>query len=209
MTELWHIIRQSFALDLDLWRDLVTNPGALRFRYTFWIVVLAGLSEAVAQSTVLFMNRVSASRFAASLLISAFIFAFGYVFYVLSIGATASFVYGEPRSTGLIFRSVALAYAPLTLSVLTLIPYFGRAVSFVLSAYHFLALLIAVSVTYSLAMPKPVICVAGGWLLLTLLKGTLGRPVIALARFLRDRFAGTQLVNAREIRRRYSEGRGQ
>ncbi len=168
---------------------------------------MAGLSEAVAQSAVLFMNQVKPHRFAASLLMSAVIFTLGYFFYVFSIDLIATSLYGVPRQTSLIFVSVALAYAPLILSFLSLIPYFGRAITFVLSAYHFLALLLAVAVTYSLATPKPVVCVAGGWLLLTLLKGTVGRPVTALARLLRNRFAGTQLLDARGIRRRYHEQR--
>ena len=207
MTELWHIIRQSFALDVNLWRDLVARPDALRFQYAVWIVVLAGLSEAVAQSAVLFMNQVKPRRFALSLLISAIIFTFSYFFYVFSIDLIATLVYGVPSKTDLIFVSVALAYAPLIPSFLSLIPYFGRAVTFVLSAYHFLALLIAVDVTYSLTMPKPVVCVAGGWLLLTLLRGTVGRPVTALARSLRNRFAGTQLLDAKAIRQKYLEQR--
>ena len=208
VAELWHIIRQSLALDLDLWRDLVTNPDALRFRYALWIVVLAGLAEAVAQSAVLFMNQVRPLRFVLSLLINAVIFAFGYFFYVLSIGFIADVFYGVERETDLLFVSVALAYAPLVLSFLTLIPYFGRAVTFVLSAYHFLALLIAVGVTYGLEMPKPALCVAGGWLLLTLLRGTVGRPVTWLARFVRNRFAGRRLLDAKSIRQRYLERRG-
>ena len=206
MAELWHIIRQSLALDLDLWRDLVANPESLRFRYAVLVVVLAGLAEAVAQSAVLFVNRVKPRRFALSLLISAVIFTFGYFFYVLSIGFVADMVYGEPRrDTPLIFTSVALAYAPLILSFLTLIPCFGRAITIGLSTYHFLALLIAVSVTYGLEMPKPVVCVVGGWALLTLVRGTVGRPVTWLARLTRNRFAGTELLDAKSVRQKYVE----
>ena len=206
---LQHIIQQSFALDVTLWRDLVAHPDALRFQYAVWIVVLAGLSEAVAQSAVLFMNQVKPRRFALSLLISALLFTFSYFFYVFSIDFIATLVYDVPSKTDLIFVSVALAYAPLILSFLSLIPYFGRAITFVLSAYHFLALLIAVAVTYSLEMPQPVVCVAGGWLLLTLLRGTVGRPVTALARSLRNRFAGTQLLDAKAIRQKYLEQRSE
>lgn len=201
------LVRQSLALDPELWRELVADPGSTRFRYAILIVVLAGLSEALAQSTVLFMNQVKPRRFAISLLLNSVIFTFGFVFYVFSIDTIAALIYGVSRSTALVVTAVALSYAPLILSFLTLIPYFGRAIAAVLSAYHFLALLIAVSVTYALAMPQPVVCVAGGWLLLTLLRGTVGRPVTALARFTRNRFAGTELLDAAAIRQRYSERR--
>lgn len=109
MTELPHIVRQSFALDQELWRDLIANPDARRFQYAVWIVVLAGLSEAVAQSAVLFINQVKPHRFAASLLMSAVIFTLGYFFYVFSIDLIATSLYGVPRQTSLIFVSVALA----------------------------------------------------------------------------------------------------
>jgi hypothetical protein len=179
----------------------------MRFRYAILIVVLAGISEAVAQSTVLFMNQVKPRRFVISLFLNAVIFALGYVFYVFSIDFVAQLVYGQSRETSLALTAVALAYAPLTLSFLTLIPYFGRAIAAALSAYHFLALLVAVSATYALAMPQPVVCVAGGWLLLTLLRGTVGRPVTALARLVRNRFAGTELQDAAALRQRYLEQR--
>lgn len=205
---LWHIIRQSLALDLDLWRDLVADPDSLRFRYALLIVVFAGLAEAVAQSAVLFMNQVKPHRFVASLLINAVTFTFGYFFYVFSINLLATLVYGVPRDTPLIFVSVALAYAPLVLSFLALIPYFGRAITFLLSAYHFLALLIAVGVTFGLEMPRPVICVAGGWLLLTLVRGTVGRPVTWIAKLIRNRFAGTQLRDVKTLRQSYLEQLG-
>lgn len=207
MADLWHIIRHSLALDVDLWRDLTANFDDLRFRYAVFVVVFAGLAEAIAQSAVPFMNQVKPRRFVLSLFISAVIFTFGYFFYVFSIDFIATLVYDVPSKTDLLFKSVALAYAPLILGFLTLIPYFGRAVGVALSAYHFLALLIAVAVTYDLAMPQPVVCVAGGWLLLTLLRGTVGRPVTALARSLRNRFAGTQLLDAQGIRQRYHEQR--
>lgn len=208
MTELWSIIRQSLALDLDLWRELAANPEAVRFRYAIFIVVLAGLAEALAQSIVLFMNQVKPHRFIASLLISAVTFTFGYFFYVFSINLIAGLVYQAPRPTPHIFTSVALAYAPLVLSFLTLIPFFGRAIGIYLSVYHFLALLIAVGVTFGLSMPKPVICVAGGWLLLTLLRGTVGRPVTWLARFMRNRLAGRELLDTKAIRQSYRQRPG-
>lgn len=207
MPEIWHLMRQGLALDPDLWRELLADPESMRFRYAILIVVLAGISEAVAQSTVLFMNQVKPRRFVISLFLNAVIFALGYVFYVFSIDFVAQLVYGQSRETSLALTAVALAYAPLTLSFLTLIPYFGRAIAAALSAYHFLALLVAVSATYALAMPQPVVCVAGGWLLLTLLRGTVGRPVAALARLVRNRFAGTELQDAAALRQRYLEQR--
>jgi len=212
VAELGRVIWQSLTLDADLWRNLVANPDGVRFQFALLIVVLAGLSQAIAQSVVLFLNQVRPLRFVASLLINAVLFTFGYLFYVLSINVTARVLYGAPRASELTFDSIALAYAPLTLSFLTLIPYFGQGIRVGLSAYHVLALLIAVRVTFGLEPPQAALCVAGGWLLLTLLSGTVGRPLTALARFVRNRSAGKQLLETQELRRRYLErlatGRG-
>ena len=203
--DLWGVIWSSLTLDSNLWHDLMANPDALRFQFAVLIVVIAGLSEAVAQSVVLFLNQVRAHRFAASLLINALLFTFGYVFYVLSINLVARALYGAPRTNELILTSVALTYAPLMFGFATLIPYFGRGIRTLLSVYHVLALLIAVRVVFALEPFQALVCVAVGWTLYTLLSGTLGRPVVSFAQFIRHRFAGKQLLEAQELRRRYRE----
>ena len=203
--QIWRVIWQSLTLDQNLWRDLVANPDGIRFQFALLIVILAGLSEAAAQSVVLFLNQVRPLRFIASLVINAVLFAFGYVFYVLSIDLVARVFYGAPRPSELTFDSIALTYAPLILSFLVLIPYFGRGVRILLSVYHALALLIAVRVVFVLEPLQSVVCVAVGWVLLTLLSGTIGRPITIFARFLRNRFAGKQLLDREELRRRYRE----
>ena len=203
--QIWRVIWQSLTLDHNLWRDLVANPDRIRFQFALLIVVLAGFSEAMAQSVVLFLNQVRPHRFIASLLINAVLFTFSYLFYVLSINLVARVLYGAPRPDELTFDSIALTYAPLILGFLVLIPYFGRGVQILLSVYHFLALLIAVRITFALEPLQAVVCVAVGWALLTLLSGTLGRPITLLARFLRNRFAGRRLLDMEELRQRYRE----
>lgn len=197
MGELLSIIGQSLSLDQDLWRDLLANADSVRFRNALWIVTLAGLAEAVAQSAVLFLNQVKPRRFVLSLGITAIIFVFGYFFYVLSISLIARVLY-QADTTAIIFYSISLAYAPLILSFLIMMPYFGRAISAYLNVYHVLALIVAVSVTYALEPRQALVCVAGGWLLIMLLKATIGRPLIWLARSSRNRAAGKQLVTGRK-----------
>ena len=158
--DIWRVIGQSLTLDGNLWRDLVANPDGVRFQFALFIVVLAGLSQAVAQSMVLFLNQVRPLRFVTSLLINAVLFTFSYLFYVLSINLIARVFYGAPRASELTFDSIALTYAPLILSFLSLIPYFGQGVRAGLSAYHVLALLITVRVTFGLEPLQAVICTA-------------------------------------------------
>ncbi len=197
MIELFDIIGQSLALNQDLWSDLVTNADSVRLRSALWIVALAGLSEAIAQSVVLFLNQVKPRRFILSLGVSSIIFVFGYFFYVISIDVLAKNLY-KANNAPIIFNSISLAYAPLVLSFLTMMPYFGRPIYAYLHVYHFLALIVAVNVTYVLEPQQALVCIAGGWLLLTLLKATIGRPLIWLARSSRNRAAGTQLAISRK-----------
>ena len=60
-------------------------------------------------------------------------------------------------------------------------------------------------ITFGLEPPQPVVCVAVGWVLFTLLEGTIGRPITALARAIRNRFAGKRLLDNQELRKRYLE----
>lgn len=205
VAELWRSIGSSFSLDRALWRDLVTYPAARTIPQALFIVLLAGFSEAVAQSVALFLNRVSPRRFVFSLLVSAVIFTCGFVFYVLSIGFMTSLLSRTTQPTSVLIKSVSLAYAPLTLSFLTLIPYFGRAISIVLLAYHFLATIVAVKVTYVLTDGEALLSVIAGAVLFFLLRSTLGRPLTRLARSIRNRTAGVKLEPTSELLPRYDE----
>ena len=205
MNEFLDIIRRSLSLDPGLWQELLANPEALRFRPALWLVLLAGLSEALAQSVVLFVSRVRPSRFVLSLLLSAALLALGYLFYVASIEFMAEVVFGKPRLNALAFKMIALTYAPFIFSVVTLTPYLGRAVAALLTVYHVLALLIAVSVSYGFSPRQGLLCLAASWLLLQVLRGSLGRPLVWLTRALRNRVAGTALMDRQTLRRYYAE----
>lgn len=192
MNDLFEIISQSLRLDTNLWAGLRDNPEALRFRGAVLIVLLAGLSEGIGQSVVLFLNQVKPVRFIFSLLISAVLFVFTYFFYLISIDFIAQYVFKAQAQTNT-FDSLALAYAPLILSFLGMIPYFGRAISAYLNIYHFLALIVATSVAYALPPQQALVSVSVGWLLFIVIKTTIGRPIIRLSRWLRHQVAGTAL----------------
>lgn len=192
MNELFELIARSFQLDISLWTELRASPQASRFRGVIAIVLLAGLSDGIAQSAVLFLNQVRPRRFVYSLFVSAVLFIFGYFFYLLSIDFVAKQLFKADTTTN-IYYSLALAYVPLILSFMTMLPYFGYPLGIFLNIYHFLALIIATAVSYSLQPVQALLTVTVGWLFLTLIKSTIGRPVINLAQWLRNQFAGTTL----------------
>lgn len=203
ITDIGRAMLASFRFDQQLWNQLIADPSVKTVPRALLIVLLAGLSEAVAQSVALFLNRVSPRRFVISLLVSAGIFTCGFLFYVLSIGFITSLLARTTQPTPLLIKSVSLAYAPLMLSFLTLIPYFGRAILIVLLGYHLIATVLAVKVTYTLSETEALLSVMAGALFFFLLRGTVGRPLTHLARSVRNRTAGVKLRAPSELLPRY------
>ena len=193
MGEGWTLFVRALSLDDTLWRDLVTNPQGVGVRLALWLVFLAGLAEALAQSLVLFANEVKPRRFALSLFVNALLFVGGFIVQALSIDLVADLIYGKtvPLETNL--KAVALAYAPLILSFVIMVPYFGRGLGIFLNVYSLLVLSVAVAVTYGLFLEQAIVCLALGWLTIVLVRGSVGRPIIWLNRALRNRVAGRQL----------------
>ena len=204
MLELLRIIGSSLTFSEAPWLQLLNNAASLPLTTTLVVVLLAGLSESVAQSIVLVLNKVKFRRFFASLLLNALIFVLGFVFYVLSIGLATRLIFGVAQPPLLLSKSVALAYAPLIFSFVTLMPYFGRALRVVLNVYHFIAIVVAVRVIHSLTDMQAVISSLAGLIILVLLHQTLGRPAVRFGRWLRNRVAGVQLESAAELTPRYT-----
>jgi hypothetical protein len=203
ITDIGRAMLASFRFDQQLWRELIADPSVKTVPRALLIVLLAGFSEAVAQSIALFLNRVSPRRFVISLLVSAGIFTCGFLFYVLSIGFMTSVLARTTQPTTLLIKSVSLAYAPLMLSFLTLIPYFGRAILIVLLGYHFIATVLAVKVTYALSEEEALLSVIAGAIFFFLLRSTIGRPLTRLATTVRNRTAGVKLEPLSELLPRY------
>ncbi|MBV8490028.1 MAG: CAAX protease, partial [Candidatus Eremiobacteraeota bacterium] len=158
------------------------------------IVLLAGFSEAIAQSIVLFANKVKPVRFFFSWAIDAFLFLFGYGFSVVSTWAIGLF----PGMPHLEFKQVALilaaSYAPLLFAFLGAMPYLGRGILFVQRVWHFLAMVIGISAAGSVTLVQASLCVGLGWVVVVLAQQSFGRPIAALGTRLIDAVAGVPIV---------------
>lgn len=174
---------------------VVTTPGAGRLAAT--VLVLAGLSEAVGESVVLFVNRVTPKHFVRSLVISAVIFAITYLFLAASIWAVARLFFVPGVQFSQITTVVALAQAPRLFGFLVFLPYFGLAISILLWIWSLLATTFGVAELHNLGAWQAAAVVALGSLLLLTLQRTVGRPLLALARIARRRAAGVNLVTDR------------
>lgn len=167
------------------------EPGMLGL--SFVIVLIAGLSERVGQSVVLFANEVKPHRFVYSLLIGALLFVGGYVLWVVSIYLVAVLLFRPDASLQAVIRAVGLGYAPLFLGFLGLIPYFGEGILTLLYFWVFTAIVSAVQATMGLSSYEAVVVSAAGGLIILGMRATIGKPFVKLARRFRNVAAGKRL----------------
>lgn len=200
----------DLGVALDLIRDTLTfRPGTTELlrlggsalRLAFWVLLAAGLSEAVGESVVLFVNRVSPRRFVISLLISAVIFAVTYLFFALSVYLVARYALDRQVAFSFVAGIVALGQAPRLFGLFVFLPYLGLPVSVALWAWSIAATVLGVAEGLRLAPLEALLAVALGALLLITMQRTVGRPLLLLARLARRQAAGVRLVtDARGLR---------
>ncbi len=182
---------QALQLQRDAYTALSASSAGMRF--ALGVVFVGGLSAAIGQSLVLFANRVRPRRFFWSLMLSAALFVFTYLFWATSTWLVASFVFDQRRPYVEALRTVGLAYVPQFLAFLTITPYFGSFVSAVLSTWTLLGIIVATSVTFDLSTMQAIASSALGWVLLQVAQRTVGRPIVRIATRLRGAVAGQTL----------------
>ncbi len=181
------LIGQALRLRPEAFALLETQLGGLRL--ALWVVFSAGLSSALGQSLVLFVNRVTPRRLIASLVVSAGIFAVSFLFWVASIWLVAGQLFDRDRLFIDVVRAVGLAYAPQLFGFFALTPYLRAAITAVLSIWLLLATLVATQVVFGIPLAPAVASAALGWLLLQVGQRTVGRPLVWLTRRLRQAVA--------------------
>jgi hypothetical protein len=187
----WALVKGALWLDPAAFKA-IQAPGTDLLAAT--ILFLAGVSEALGQSVVLFANRVKPGRFALSLLLNGLIFIVGAFVWGITIWGIAGIVFHVNQSFVDVMKIVSLAYAPLLFGFLTLLPYMGTFINRLLSVWSFLALMVALIATTSLDLWQALVCSLLGWVFIQLLKYTLGKPFIALERWLKRITAGASLT---------------
>lgn len=164
---------------------------------SFWAlltVVLAGVSTALGQSVVLFINQVSPRRFGFTVLVSAALYVFNYLVWALSLWGVGHALFGSNVPLEQTVRTVGLGYAPLLFSFLAFIPFFGVALGSLLSLWSLLAVLVGAQVGLELPLWQAALCGGLGWLVVQLVQRTVGRPLVTLSRWLRARAAGVERI---------------
>ncbi len=191
------LISRALRLERAPFIALLTSPHSLFT--SLGVVFLAGLSQGLGQSVVLFANRIKPIRFTFSLLVSALIYMFGFLFSVLSIWLIAKVIFEKNQHFWLIISVVGLSYAPFLLGFFILTPYFGSFFHSLLSLWRLAALLIALEVTLALTLWQALACSLLAWLFIAILERTIGRPIQNLSSFARRFAAGRKLEEVKII----------
>lgn len=157
-------------------------------------VLLAGISEAIGQSVVLFVNRVQPARFILSLFINGLLIAAGFVFIVLSTWVTFFLPGSSPIRLEPLAIAVAVSYTPLLGAFLGALPYAGTAVLFALRIWQLLAMVVAVAQTAHIPTLTSAGHVALGWTAMLIVQHVLGKPLAAVSLRLVDLAAGVHVV---------------
>lgn len=191
MPSLWQTIQQAMGLDPTIFADIQRVPGGLGI--ALMIVSLAGLSESLGQSIVLFINRLSPVRFMLALMITAASHVVGYLFWTVTVWLVGAYVFGQTVSFTAVACVVGLAYAPQLLAFFELTPFLGNPFSIILSLWSMVAIVVAVRVGLDLELWQALLASGLGWVFIQLWRRTIGRPIYALGRWLQRRAAGGPL----------------
>jgi predicted Abi (CAAX) family protease len=191
----WEVVGYVFALNGEAFRIAITVPAG--GKWVFLVVLLAGLSQGIGQSIILFLNQVKPVRFVFSLVINAVLFVFGFLALVLGTWLITLVPWSVNVSFAHLVTVLGLAYAPLLFSFLGALPYLGVPILNLLSVWHLLAMVVGFGAITGLSISNSFGYVAFGWIMLQVLQNTIGRPIAALGKRIANRAAGVELVTSR------------
>jgi hypothetical protein len=184
-------IRQALVLNESIYVAVQQSPQGLWMALI--VVGLAGLSQSLGQSLVLFINHVRPRRFILAVIAAIVGYMSGYALWVASVWLVGSYAFGANVSWMAVAAAVGLAYAPQLLAFFELTPFLGSPFGVLLSLWTLLAIVIGVRAGLGLETWQAVVASGLGWLLLQLWRHTLGAPVYALGHWIEQRAAGVPL----------------
>jgi len=191
----WEVLGYVFALNAEAFRIATTVPQG--FKLALVVVVLAGFSQEIGQSVILFLNQVKPARFVFSLFINALLFVFGFLALVGSTWLITLVPWSVHVSFPALVTVLGLAYAPLLFAFLGALPYLGVPILSLLSIWHLLAMVVGFGAIANLGISESFGYVAFGWIVLQVLQNTLGRPIASLGKRIANVAAGVNLVTDR------------
>ncbi len=162
------LVGGALMLNRAAFESIEQTPNATR--YALIVLMLAGASESVGQSAVLFVNRVSRVRFVIAIAAGGIGLAFEVLIWAVGMWLVAGILQAaRPPSLGSALHVTGLAYSPLLFGFLGFLPALGILVERLLRVWVFLAAVVGATVVFG--MPPPVAA-------LTAAVGLVGRPLI-------------------------------
>ncbi len=195
----WELVGGVFALEGEVFRWAATQPFGQPAVVA--IVLGAGLAAAIAQSLMLFINRVRPARFILTLGVGAILFVVGYFFLVVSTWLVSRAPFTTPLSFATIANVLGISYVPLLFSFLAAMPYLGAPLGWLLSGWHLIAMVVGVAVVADLTRWQAISYVFLGWVVLQILERTIGQPLANLGNWLLNVVSGVTLAKGnRDLR---------
>ena len=192
----WSLVSGALLLNPEAFRLINILPDASKA--ALMLVLLAGLSQAIGQCVVLFINQVKPFRFFVSLLVAAILFVFSFEFWAFSTWLTGNILFKSNLDFSSVARTLSLSYAPPLFDFLGVLPYLGVPILVLLSVWSLLAMVTGLNVLAGLGIWGSFACAGFGWLVFQILQRTIGRPVTAFAQWLSNKVAGTELQRNRQ-----------
>lgn len=188
----WTLVSGVLLLNKETFESLNSLP--LGLVSSVLVVLLAGLSQTFGQSVMLFINRVRPIRFLLSIAIAAVLFVFNYNFWVLSTWLVAEWLFDAKLPLVVVIKTLGFSYAPLLLGFLIVIPYFGMPIFIVLSIWTLMAIATGLGVISNLGIWQAFECCIGGWLVLQISLGVVGKAIARVTSKIVDWVAGVELI---------------
>jgi predicted Abi (CAAX) family protease len=188
----WELLGALLALKPGAFEQIYAQP--VDANIALIIVLAAGLSQQIAQSIVLFVNRVKPLRFILCLIVGAVLFAFGYFFLVCSTSIISFSPFINRVPFRVLGKILGFSYAPLIFSFLGAMPYLGVPILRLLSLWSLLVMVVGLSVVLNTSVWQAFAAVGFGWFTLQLLQNTIGQPLADCGQWLINQVAGVQLV---------------
>lgn len=194
LSSFWQAIRQAMLFDEQIFVAVQHSPRGIWLSLA--VVALAGISASVGQSLVLFINKVRPHRFIPAVAISLLSYIAGYFLWTASVYAVGKYGFGKPVEWMPTAAVVGMAYAPQILAFFELVPFFGNPFGILLTLWSMVAVVIAVQTALGLTLWQATLAAGLGWLLLQVVRRTVGIPIYAVGRWLRKKAIGAHLQYA-------------
>ncbi|MCB0062773.1 MAG: hypothetical protein KDE19_11680 [Caldilineaceae bacterium] len=196
LTLLWRAILDTLQFNQDVFQVVIN--GWLGVGVAAGVAFLGGVSLLVGQSVILFVNRVRPPRFFASLLLNGVLYVGDLLVWAWAVRLAARLLLGVQIP---LWESIALMFltaAPMLFGFLILMPYLGPVIERLLKVWSFLLTYQLVALGYGINWWHTVWVVGAGWLMTLVLHNTVGWPLAAALRRLRNWVAGVHLEHSTE-----------